>query len=181
MVIYHIGKKVKFVFFIRIIRMESHTLIMGLGNVLMGDEGIGVHSIEYLQDKELPEGVDLMDGGTGGFHLLSLFNQYNHLILIDTTIGDSTPGEVQILRPRFASDFPRSLTSHDIGLKDLIQTAELLDDLPDIHLVTISIKDLRNVGIGLSETLGDSMQEVYGAVQEILGEISVSNLDSPGP
>jgi hydrogenase maturation protease len=151
--------------------MDSHTLIMGLGNVLMGDEGIGVQSIEYLREKEIPDGVDLLDGGTGGFHLLSLFNQYNHLILIDATISDSTEGEVQILRPRFASDFPRSLTSHDIGLKDLVQTAELLHELPDIHLVTVSIKDLRNVGIGISENLGNSLEKVYGAVQEILGKL----------
>jgi len=151
--------------------METHTLILGLGNVLMGDEGIGVHSIEYLQEKEIPEGVDLMDGGTGGFHLLSLFEQYNHLILIDATISDNTPGEVQIIRPRFASDFPRSLTSHDIGLKDLVQTAELLHELPDIHLITINIKDLRNVGIGISEMLGASLVKVYGAVQEVLGKL----------
>jgi hydrogenase maturation protease len=151
--------------------MDSHTLIMGLGNVLMGDEGIGVQSIEYLREKEIPDGVDLLDGGTGGFHLLSLFNQYNHLILIDATISDSTEGEVQILRPRFASDFPRSLTSHDIGLKDLVQTAELLHELPDIHLVTVNIKDLRNVGIGISENLGNSLEKVYGAVQEILGKL----------
>ena len=148
--------------------MGSHTLILGLGNVLMGDEGIGVHSIEYLRDKEIPEDVDLLDGGTGGFHLLSLFKQYDHLILIDATISDSEPGEVKILRPRFANDFPRSLTSHDIGLKDLIQTAELLDKLPDIHLVTISIKDLRNVGIGISESLKDTLKEVHRAVLEIL-------------
>jgi hydrogenase maturation protease len=162
--------KVKFVYFIRIVRMESDTVIMGLGNVLMGDEGIGVHSVEYLRDKEIPENVDLIDGGTGGFHLLSLFNQYDHLILIDATISDSAPGEVKILRPRFASDFPRSLTSHDIGLKDLVQTAELLDKLPDIHLVTISIKDLRNVGIGISDSLEDSLDEVYRAVLEILSK-----------
>jgi hypothetical protein len=45
---------IKFVFFISIEKMESHTLIIGLGNELMGDEGIGVHSIEYLRDKEIP-------------------------------------------------------------------------------------------------------------------------------
>ncbi|RLD91306.1 MAG: hypothetical protein DRJ29_14225, partial [Bacteroidetes bacterium] len=51
---------------IEVEEMKSHTLIMGLGNVLMGDEGIGVHSIEYLRDQVIPQGVELMDGGTGG-------------------------------------------------------------------------------------------------------------------
>jgi len=171
LIFYYITGIVKFVFFIRIERMESHTLIMGLGNVLMGDEGIGVLSIEYLRDKELPEGVDLIDAGTGGFHLLSLFSQYNHFILIDATINSNNPGDVKIIRPRFSADFPRSLTSHDIGLKDLVQTAELLGDLPDIHLITINIEDLRNVRMGISEFLVDSLSEVHSAVLEILGNL----------
>jgi len=150
------------------LKMKSHTLIMGLGNVLMGDEGIGVHSIEYLRDKKIPGGVDLIDAGTGGFHLLSLFSQYDHFILIDATISRGSPGDVNIIRPRFTADFPRSLTSHDIGLKDLVQTAELLGDLPDIHLITINIEDLRNVGMEISESLMDSLEEVHSAVLEIL-------------
>ena len=62
-------------------------LILGLGNVLMGDEGIGVRAIEYLKDKSIPANVELLDGGTGGFHLLSLFEDYPMMIMIDATIG----------------------------------------------------------------------------------------------
>ncbi len=144
------------------------TLILGLGNVLMGDEGVGISAIEYLSQKEIPEGVDLLDGGTGGFHLLSLFGEYDHLILIDATIGTGQTGEVTVLQPRFASDFPRSLTSHDIGLKDLVQSAELLGDMPEIHLITIQVEDYRKVGIGLSGNLEESFGKVYEAVIEIL-------------
>jgi Ni,Fe-hydrogenase maturation factor len=52
-----------------------------------------------------------------------------------------------------------------------VQTAELLHELPDIHLVTVNIKDLRNVGIGISENLGNSLEKVYVAVHEILGKL----------
>jgi len=151
--------------------MSDKTLVLGLGNVLMGDEGIGAKSIEYMKDQTFPEHVKLLDGGTGGFHLLSLFQEYDRFIIIDATIGRQNPGELNVLRPRFASDFPRSLTSHDIGLKDLMQSAELLGDLPDIHLITVNIEELRTVKIGLSQTLEEKLPEVLRTVLNILQEM----------
>jgi hydrogenase maturation protease len=147
---------------------SNKILILGLGNILMGNEGIGVKSIEYMQDKPLPEHVVLLDGGTGGFHLLHLFNEYQKFIMIDATLTDGDPGEINVIKPKFASDFPRSLTSHDIGLRDLMQSAELLGDLPDIALITINIKELDEVKIGLSEELTLILPKVYDKVLEIL-------------
>jgi hydrogenase maturation protease len=111
---------------------DEQILVLGLGNVLMSDEGIGVRAIDFLSKHHFPDNISLLDGGTGGFHLLSLFDEYQSFILIDATISDGDAGVVSVIKPRFASDFPRSLTSHDIGLRDLIQSAQLLGDLPDI-------------------------------------------------
>jgi len=144
---------------------------MGLGNLLMGDEGIGIRCIEYLREQQLPAGIDLLDGGTAGFQLLSRFNEYDHVILIDAAVGDGIPGEVHVLRPRFAADFPRSLTSHDIGLRDLVQAAELLDDLPDIHLITIHVKKVRQVTLELSPDLKESPRKVYDVVSRIVEDL----------
>ena len=154
--------------------MSDKTLVLGLGNVLMGDEGVGVKSIEYMQDQSFPEHVRLLDGGTGGFHLLSLFQEYDHFIIIDATIGRQNPGEVNVLKPRFASDFPKSLTSHDIGLRDLMQSAELLADLPDIHLITVNIEEFRTVKIGMSKALDEKLPEVHKTVLKILEELDYS-------
>jgi hydrogenase maturation protease len=151
--------------------MRKEILILGLGNVLMGDEGIGIKAVEYLQEKDLPEEVDLLDGGTGGFQLLSLFQTYRHIIIIDASIGGEEAGEIRILKPRYASDFPRSLTSHDIGLKDLLQSAELLEDLPDIRLIAINIADINNVGIGISAKLEKRLPDIYRQVRVILHQI----------
>ena len=151
--------------------MSDKTLVLGLGNVLMGDEGVGVKSIEFMLDQPFPDHVRLLDGGTGGFHLLSLFQEYDRFIIIDATIGRQNPGEVNVLRPRFASDFPKSLTSHDIGLRDLMQSAELLGDLPDIHLITVNIEECRNVKIGLSEAMEEKLPEVHRTVLGILQEL----------
>ena len=153
------------------VNMEGHTLVLGLGNLLMGDEGIGVRSIEYMQDFSFPEHVRLLDGGTGGFHLLSLFKEYDRFIIIDATLGGDTLGDIQVLKPRFASDFPRSLTSHDIGLRDLMQSAELIGDLPEIYLITINISEFNKVRIGLSERMEKCLPAVHRTVNKILQEM----------
>jgi len=151
--------------------MGEKILILGLGNVLMGDEGVGVKSIEYLHENLHAEGVRLLDGGTGGFHLLSLFQEHEKFIIIDATFGTEKPGEVTVLKPRFASDFPRSLTSHDIGLRDLMQSAELLEELPEIYLVTVNINEFNSVRIGLSEEIEKSFSKILSAVEDILKRI----------
>jgi len=148
--------------------MDEKILILGLGNILMGDEGIGVKSVEYMLDKTWPGNITLLDGGTGGFHLLSLFQEYDRFIIIDATMGEGEPGEINVLKPRFASDFPRSLTSHDIGLRDLMQSAELIGGLPDISLVTINIEECNAVEIGISPALEEKLPEIHQKVQDIL-------------
>ena len=61
-------------------------LVMGVGNILMGDEGVGVHAARLLEEQLLPGHPAILDGGTGGFHLLSLFEEYDPIILIDATM-----------------------------------------------------------------------------------------------
>ena len=62
-------------------KQQKSTLILGIGNYLMGDEGIGVHVANILEKNNPFEGVDILDGGTGGFHLLDLGDRnFNHFI-----------------------------------------------------------------------------------------------------
>lgn len=143
-------------------------LVLGIGNVLLGDEGVGVHAVRKLQTETLPPNITVIDGGTGGFHLLSLFKEFNPIVLIDATMDDKPAGTVSVLRPRFASDFPRTLSAHDIGLRDLIESAALLAPLPPIHLVTISIDSINPMSLDLSPPVQSSIPKVIMKVREIL-------------
>ena len=69
---------------------ESNILILGVGNYLMGDEGLGVHVARALQGESLPEGVDFLDGGTAGFQLMDYLEKYQIVIMIDATL-DKNP------------------------------------------------------------------------------------------
>lgn len=146
-------------------------LILGIGNVLLGDEGVGVHTIDYLKTQKMPEFVELLDGGTGGFQLLSVMEEYEKIIMIDATLDDEEPGTLNLIEPKFASDFPRALSSHDIGLRDLVETASLLGHLPKIYLITISIKELDDIKMTLSEKIEKSIPKVHKKVMNILSQL----------
>ena len=68
------------------------TLVLGIGNVLMGDEGVGVRVVEAIDPLSLPQGVDIVEGGTGGFQLLGLFDQYDRMIIVDASLDGKPPG-----------------------------------------------------------------------------------------
>ena len=72
------------------------------------------------------------------------------------------------IRPRYASDFPPTLTAHDIGLKDLLESAALLGDLPEVDLITVSIGDLGLMTMELSPEVAASLPEIAMLVQECL-------------
>ena len=139
-------------------------LVLGIGNVLMGDEGVGVRAIEFLQQDVWPDGVCLLDGGTGGFHLLDYLSSDEPLVMIDATMDGKPAGTVTTLRPKYASDFPRALTAHDIGLRDLVEAAQLTGALPDIDLVTVSIDEIKPMHLTLSPAVQASLPAVRQAV-----------------
>jgi hydrogenase maturation protease len=143
-------------------------LVLGIGNLLMGDEGVGVRAIEFLQQDVWPEGVCLLDGGTGGFHLLDYLSSNEPLVMIDATMDGQPAGTVTTLRPKYASDFPRALTAHDIGLRDLVEAAQLTGALPDIDLVTVSIDAITPMHLTLSAPVQASLPAVRAAVRAAL-------------
>lgn len=130
---------------------------------------MGVHAVQALARQELPAGVEAVDGGTGGFHLLGELQGAEELVMIDATLDGRAPGTVRVLRPRFASDYPRSLGAHDVGLRDLIEAAALLGSLPSVHLVTVSIAQVGPPGIGLSPEVEAALPEVVRTVRALVG------------
>jgi len=143
-------------------------LILGVGNTLLGDEGVGVEAVRDLEREGFADRAELVDGGTGGFHLLGLFQEHPHVILIDATLDGKPPGTVSLTNPRFARDFPPSLAAHDIGLKDLIETAAVLGQLPRVDLVTVSIQDLGALSLELSAPVRAALPRVREIVRACL-------------
>lgn len=145
------------------------TLVLGIGNVLMGDEGVGVEVVRRLEALPLPEGVECLDGGTGSFTLLGPMGSAGRIVLVDAAADDAAPGTVRRLTPRFSRDYPPSLTAHDIGLKDLLDAFHLLGDPPEIVLLAVSIRPPAEPGLGLSAPVATAVPQV---VRMVLRELS---------
>lgn len=146
-------------------------LVLGIGNLLLSDEGIGVHAIRLLEEKSWPGHIIFLDGGTGGFHLLSVFQQYKKIILIDATLDGNKPGKVSLIKPKYARDFPQTLSAHDIGLRDLVNSSALLGFLPEIYLITVSISENQRLSMELSEEVGQAVAEIEILVNELIGKM----------
>ncbi len=154
----------------------SNLLILGIGNVLMGDEGIGAFVAQFLEKQTLPPQVKVLDGGTGGFHLLEAFQNADWVIMIDATINGRPVGSWQKLEPKYASDYPPTLTAHDIGLKDLLDAAQILGKVPKVILYAVSIASFNAVKFGLTPEIEALIpqisQEIMKDVQRILKDQS---------
>jgi hydrogenase maturation protease len=143
---------------------ERKTLVLGIGNVLMGDEGVGVHVVNEVAKRELPDDVVCLDGGTGSFNLLEPMQTADRVVLIDATVDGERAGTVRVLRPRFSKEYPRTLTAHDIGLKDLIDAFYLLGDTPHVTLFAVSIEGYQEMTTELSDALTHSVSFVADMV-----------------
>jgi hydrogenase maturation protease len=142
-------------------------LILGIGNILMRDEGAGIHVITGLEKEAYIE-ADLMDGGTGGFHLLGVIQSYKTVIIVDASLDHFPAGHVRILHPKYAKDFPLQLSAHEIGLKDLLDAAFLLGNTPQIYLVAISVKDFQDMGMELSPELSKAVPVAKQIIKELI-------------
>jgi hydrogenase maturation protease len=133
----------------------------------MNDEGAGIHVVTRLEEEGLP-GADLMDGGTGGFHLLGVIQSYRTVIIVDASLDQFPPGHVRVLHPKYADDFPRQLSAHEIGLKDLIDSACLLGNMPELHLVAISVSDFQDMGMELSPAVEQAIPEAIRCIRKLV-------------
>ncbi|HCE53862.1 MAG: hydrogenase maturation protease [Lutibacter sp.] len=154
---------------------SNSILILGVGNYLMGDEGIGVHVMQEMAKIKLPEYVDILDGGTGGFLLLNCFEAYQTIIFVDATMDGKPAGTISLIRPKFASDFPSALSVHDVGLKDMIEAVYLMEEKPDLHLFTVSIEELVPMTIELSPNVKNAIPKI---IEQILKQAEALHLES---
>ena len=151
--------------------LSDRILVLGIGNYLMGDEGVGVHAIHALSKMDLPKNVDIIDGGTGSFDLMPILAKYPTVIFIDATMDGKTPGTLNVIYPKFAADFPTVLSAHDVGLKDMIDALEFKGELPHIILVTVTIKDMMPMTIELTDEVNAAIPSLTSRVLEIIEEM----------
>ena len=145
--------------------------MLGLGNILMGDEGIGVYVVRALEKHALPAGVECLDGGTGGFTLLEPLEDADRIVLIAAANDGNPVGTVTRTTPKFSRDYPPTLTAHDVGMKDLLDMFYIQGGTHEIILYAITIDPKQPVRMSLSPE-GEIAASV--AVQSIVTELQAA-------
>jgi len=143
------------------VKNSAHrTLVLGLGNTLMGDEGVGVHVVRDLENRVLPAGVGCLDGGTGGFVLLEPLQNADRIVMIDAAADGNPVGTITRITPRFSSEYPPTLTAHDVGVKDLLDIFYILGGDCEVVLFAITIDPHQSITLSMSPKIAKAASDV---------------------
>ena len=143
-------------------RPAGLTLVLGLGNPIMGDDGFGLAVLERLvADWTLPAGVEALDGGTWGMKLLPQIERSDRLLLLDAVNAGLAPGTPVVLeRAELPRYFAHKLSPHQIDLREVLGLAELRGTLPD-EVVALGVQPERlELATGLSAPLAGRVGEI---------------------
>lgn len=151
---------------------QANILILGVGNILLTDEGAGVRALELLEDRyTFPPQVELLDGGTSGLELLPALDHRTHVYIIDVVQQkDLKPGQIMILDlAQSPGYFRQKISPHQLGLSEVLAVAEMSGSLPpNITLLGIRPQSLET-GLELTQTIRDGLENI---IQFLVGNLS---------
>jgi hydrogenase maturation protease len=145
-------------------------LVLGVGNILLADEGIGVRVVEAFQQRYvIPEGIDVLDGGTAGMDLLDTLSGRSHIIIVDAVRTGAEPGTiVRLAGQNVPALFNNRISPHQLGISDVLAVLRLIDQEPR-HIALIGIVPLDlDPGLELSRAIADKIDEM---VELVAGEL----------
>ncbi len=148
-------------------------VVLGIGNILLKDEGVGVRVVEQLQRQySLPVNVRVVDGGTQGLWLLSTIQEADHLIVVDAVLGGGEPGTIYRL---VKSDLPRGLrfkqSAHDSDLVEALNLCSLIESEPrDVVILGIEPADIQPLGTELTPKVAAKVDEL---VRRVIDELEM--------
>jgi len=144
-------------------------LILGVGNILLKDEGVGVHVVNRLKEMPLPVNVEVLDGGTAGLDLTDFIANRKKLIVIDAVKTGEKPGTIFRLTEENLSIKPKAIMSfHEIDLLDALHMSHVMDEKPEeIIVIGIEPKDMSD-GTELSPEIEERIPRIIEVVMEEL-------------
>jgi hydrogenase maturation protease len=159
-------------------RTRAPILVLGVGNILLGDEGVGVRVVEAMQRMKLSHGVEVLDGGTASMALLDSLSNRDRVIVIDAVKGNHDPGTIYRFTPADMNAQKEIVTSlHQIDLLDALTQVEFLGRAPrDVVLYGIEPK---SIGLGL-ELTPEVEAAIPRVIELVLSELQTSALRGAG-
>jgi hydrogenase maturation protease len=155
--------------------MFMRIVVLGVGNLLLTDEGVGVRAIEKLQrDYDLPAEVVVIDGGTTGMEMLEDLSNADHLIIIDAVRAGKAPASiVKLVGDQVPVFFKTKLSPHQIGLSDVLATLAFIGEQPG-GITVIGVEPVSlETSMELTSQVEARLPEVVGLVVEELRQLGL--------
>ena len=152
---------------------SGRLLVLGLGNVLCSDDGLGVVAVETLRRRyRIPENVEVLDGGTLGLALLSHMEGFDNVILVDAIRDEGEPGSlVRLEGDQVAPAVRERLSVHQVGVADLLDALRLLDSYPKRLLLLGLVPQTISLNLGRSEAVERNIPSLVENVVEEAGRL----------
>jgi hydrogenase maturation protease len=156
-------------------------LVLGLGSVLLGDDGLGAAAVARIErDYRVPPKVRLEEGGTLGLSLLGLLTDSDRVILVDAVRADSPPGTLVRLDGTDVVDAARHrLSPHQIGVVDLLDAARLIDGYPTAVTLLGLVPDTMDLAVALSSAVEGGLDELVAAIVREVQSLGYSMVCEP--
>ncbi|MGO9138972.1 MAG: HyaD/HybD family hydrogenase maturation endopeptidase [Syntrophales bacterium] len=145
---------------------DNRITILGLGNVLLQDEGFGVHFVRWFENNyRVPENVKIVEGGTLGYGLLDTVCSCDRLLVIDVIKVDEEPGSIyRFTKEEVDAQMLEPTSAHEVSFHDVLCKAELIDELPECIFLCIVPYKYKDMGLEMTP----SIRKKFSAVEKFL-------------
>lgn len=152
------------------------TLVLGLGNLLRKDDGVGLHIIRKLEERlrvEVRPEVRILDGGTAGIDLLPYLEGIERLIVVDALLAAGRPGEIKVLSEADLPRAGRAVVGHDERIGDVLALAGALGMRPEVTVIGVIPKDCAGFGTDLSPEVGAAVEPAVGLLTRMIRGLEI--------
>jgi len=149
--------------------------VVGVGNILFKDEGIGIYAAKYLEENyDFSEEITVIDGGTLGFKLMTYYSEYDQVLILDTVSIKDTPGSVYNLPAvELLGLGSYRQTAHEVEVVEMLEICSMLDRMAEVTLIGMIPEDIQSVEIDLSASLRDNFELFIGEVLKTIEKAGV--------
>lgn len=148
----------------------EHVMILGVGNILLSDEGFGVRVVEALEERyDFPDNVSVIDGGVLGINLMGIISEADQLIVVDVIRNGGQPGDIYRIDGEAIPERIRAKNSlHQIDFLESLTLCQALDKVPETVIVGVEPKDIETLSVDLTAATADRIDDV---IQMVLAEL----------
>jgi hydrogenase maturation protease len=147
---------------------KERIAVVGMGNLLMSDDGVGVHVVQSLQGRNLP-GVELIDAGTAVIHTADCLRGVDHIVVVDALKAGREPGTVYLMSGEDVVENDFSLSVHSLGLKTALKYFAQGDVPAEWTVVGVEPEKVEQ-GMGLSDAVRDAVPGAVRTVENLIEE-----------